>query len=170
MPDDKPGTVEAFVEWLYSGSRECLRNHYIMAKNESSLIIELFFFADKYMVTDLKVRIISKLYISIRDNRDREMKQWVIESIPRIWEQTTADAGIRRLPVDFMAWKVNLESYQNPKSMPMLLRLPVEVHAALVVTFASRISKPNQPNAFLFRSVEDNYDDVSGKESTEQSQ
>lgn len=101
LPDDKPGSIEVYLVWLYSNR--------IFKKPEGEVnkdsgvrfdrLIDAYIFGDKIQDSDFKDAIIDALI-----ERDIEDITFFIDA-RKIWESTPPGALIRRYMVDIFVWE-----------------------------------------------------------------
>ena len=158
LPEVDTNIFETFVGWLYS------RNFGISVPDEAEnkhqwerpSIIDFFFFADKYGIAGLKACIMDKLFniASIKG-----LAGFTARMLPKTWEFTTEEAGIRRLFVDWMVFQCEFKaSPQQPITKTWLFEQPAEFNAALIIRFAERVKEHYQRNPFRSGSAEHYYD------------
>jgi hypothetical protein len=111
LPNEKPETFQLFYDWLYSGEVFCDET---MDLNPE-VIVHLYFFADAYMVQQLKDRAL-ELYF-LRFLKDWEAPQDLTQVV---YEQTADSSALRKLHVDVLIETFSFENirdymYDDPK-------------------------------------------------------
>ena len=156
LPEDDVEIVDAFLDWIYSRQFDHLQTKDGLSYENADCIIGLFLFADKYGVPDLKTNIIDKLFDFAKN---KNLTNVTARLLPKVWEHTPEEAGIRRLIVDWIVWKAT-------SSKGWLLRQPLEVNVALVVSFENRVSGRNLVDPFVAGSAKAYYDDAAPEKET----
>ena len=123
-------TVDCFVQWVYHQKIEMVEN--VDLEVSSNIRVSenrncnLYIFADKYDIPDLKRYAITKLFRIIRNCRPPalfKVKQW--------YQHTSATSGLRLLIRDWYFWKASSE-YLASKQFHNALILNPEFAADLV--------------------------------------
>ena len=104
LVEEEPALVEAFVQWLYTGQYE-LPPEEDEDSEESGYLLEtmqLLGFSDKYDIPKLKKQLVTKLMDRVRDDHTA----WCpgTDAVRHIYSNTCANAGIRRMLIDWIVW------------------------------------------------------------------
>lgn len=130
------GSLERFVQWLYSGDYEL--SHVVdkqSTREQYRQLAELYVFGEKYVVVDLKNNIIDKLF---------ELKKTQYEPptnriLTYVYENTPPKSAFRELLVAHYTWHVNMEWYDRAATADKLYANP-EFAADLAIQMGKRLS------------------------------
>jgi hypothetical protein len=104
LPEEKSTSFQLFYDWLYSGEVVCDDATQLGAR----AIIDLYFFADMYMVQELKDRAL-ELYF-LRFLKDWQAPQDLTRSI---YEKTADVSSLRKLHIDILVETFSFENLRE---------------------------------------------------------
>jgi hypothetical protein len=104
LPTEKPESFQLFYDWLYSGEVICDETTDL----DSKTIVHLYFFADAYVVQQLKDRTLELYFL-------RFLKDWeASQDLTRVLYEKTADkSALRKLHVDILLETFGFENIRD---------------------------------------------------------
>ena len=127
-------TLEHLVQWLYSNDYELPETAGIVSPHDRYIeLTDLYVFAEKYVIVDLKNSIIRELW------RLHETKVPSSTPIRRIYDNTPGSSPCRRLLAAGYAWKISLAWYDKP-SASKHLSCHTDFGADVAIQLARRFS------------------------------
>ena len=145
LPEDDPGTVERFMQWLYLRSlslteavcSDTWHEHYWQ-------LAKLHTLADKFDIVLLKNSIIDDWFALARTP---EVWGPHTSVVAYIYENTTETSSLRTLIVGWYAWHVKYEWYTFSDTPAILEDIP-RFAADLVIAMSRRVQDPNLESPF----------------------
>ena len=133
-------TLGRFAQWLYTGDYQLSEANGLAGVREQYLgLADLFVFAEKYVIVDLKNNIIEKLW----DFLNVQRKSPGFDVIRRIYDNTPSSSPCRRLLAVEFAWKVSLNWYEG-RYAPKFLHYNVDFAVDVAIGLAKRLSGKHQ--------------------------
>ena len=129
-------TLERFAQWLYTGDYELSEKVGEPGRQEQSTELgDLFVFAEKYVIMDLKNSIVKKFW----DLRLLHQKCSTLGAICRIYTNTPDSSPCRRLFAAEYAWYAILTWYDEPAA-PDSMRCNTDFAVDVAIAMAKRLS------------------------------
>jgi hypothetical protein len=104
LPNEKPETFQLFFDWLYSGEVYCDETTDLIPKS----IVRLYFFADAYIVQELKDRALELYFL-------RFLKDWEVpqDLTQVVYERSESKSSLRKLHVDILMDTFSFENIRE---------------------------------------------------------
>ncbi|KAL9037081.1 MAG: hypothetical protein Q9214_005855 [Letrouitia sp. 1 TL-2023] len=149
LPEDTAATFNALVNWLYCPTYTLGETEMV---NDS---FNLYYLADKYVITALKNQIIDTLFLRLRKDGNSIHAM----HLHKVWQQTPTNSGLRRLLTDTFVWTSELSYYFESDVFYAWLVMNPETAADFTRAFAMRIKYPMVTSPFTRLSSKHYYDD-----------
>lgn len=144
LPEEEEDVFELFVQWLYHrryevplDGAEGLGSRYLGP-------VRLYVLADRYDVGELRTFLVTKLFAMAKRSGGQVPS---CRAVAYVYDHTSQTSGLRRLVVDWWAYRVQLSWFSSEFGQNWLQEHP-EVAAAVISIFAMSISRATQINPF----------------------
>lgn len=145
LPEDDPGTVERFMQWLCFKSLGLTKGVSAETWDERYWqLARLNTFADKFDIGLLKNSIVDELF-ALQSTPDTSPPQLPV--VGYIYENTTETSSLRKVIVGWYAWHINFDWYTRSSTPAILEDIPKFV-ADLATAMSQRVQHPSLNSPF----------------------